>query len=475
VIDCNKELSEKLQLTYYTSSAGWEPTYDFRVEDINQPLVIVYNANVYQSSGEDWNNVTIKLSNNNPSLGGIQPELTTWYLGKKVAYQNESVQKGSSTLKGRIFDSNTNEALAFATIAVYQGSKMITSVSADIDGQYTIKPIESGVYTIKAMYVGYNATQINNIQLLPNKIAFQDFKLKGGVSLNDVVVMNYEPLIDPDTKSGSAITREEYRQMASKSINSVASTTAGIYQMDEGGSAYGTRGVRYDGPVRYIDNQKIIGAELTNDLNTSLKTTVVNLEYVIEIPFTIPSDGEDYSIKIKEVSLPVNYTFHCIPKLDKDVFLTAEITNWTQLNLLSGKSSIYYQGTFTGESFIDVNNANDTLNISLGRDKNTIVIREGNKEMRDKHIAGNTVKETIGWDITVRNNKKNRINIVIQDQFPVSEKKSIDVELLESSDANVSAKTGKLTWDLQVEPDEKKIITYKYSVKYQKDINVQTE
>lgn len=475
VIDCDKELSDKLKLTYYTSSAGWEPTYDFRVEDISQPLVIVYNANVYQSSGEDWNSVNIKLSNNNPTLSGNQPELMPWYLGRKISYQEEPIKTGQSTLKGRVIDVNTNEALSFANLAVYQGNKIITNVSTDIDGQYTIKPIQSGIYNVKVLYVGYNPSQINNIQLVPNKITFQDFKLKGGQALNAVEIVQYsEPSIDADTKSGSSITREEYQYMASKTINSVAATTAGIYQFDNGSTTY-SRGARSNGPIYYIDNQKIIGGELSNDISSTLKTTVVNLEYVIEIPFTIPSDGEDYSIKIKDVSVPVNYVFHSVPKLDKDAFLTAEISNWTQLNLLSGKSGIYYQGTFTGESFIDVNNANDTLNISLGRDKNTVVIREGNKQMIDKRIVGNNVKETIGWDITVRNNKNSRINIVIQDQFPISEKKSIDVELLESSNAKVSTKTGILTWKMQIEPDEKKVFAYKYSVKYPKDTNVTTE
>ena len=145
--------------------------------------------------------------------------------------------------------------------------------------------------------------------------------------------------------------------------------------------------------------------ETANYISNTLKSNVSNLEYVIEIPYTIPSDGEDYSIKIKEVSLTVDYIYHAVPKLDNDVFLTAEIVGWTELNLLSGKSSIYYQGTFTGESYIDANQAGDTLNVSLGRDRNIIVKREGSKEMNDKQILGKNIKETLGWNITVKNNK----------------------------------------------------------------------
>ncbi len=71
---------------------------------------------------------------------------------------------------------------------------------------------------------------------------------------------------------------------------------------------------------------------------------------------------------------PVNYVYYSIPKLDKDVFLIAELSNWTKLNLLSGKSSIYYKGTFTGQSEINANSTKDTLEISLNRDKKNIVV-----------------------------------------------------------------------------------------------------
>jgi hypothetical protein len=76
------------------------------------------------------------------------------------------------------------------------------------------------------------------------------------------------------------------------------------------------------------------------------------------------------------------------------------------------------------------------------------------------------------WNITIKNNKANAITLNLEDQFPVSERKSIEVELLESSNAKIDAKSGKLNWELKLEPNEKKIITYKYSVKYPKYENL---
>lgn len=470
-LDCEKDISADFSMSYYVASAGWTPTYDFRVDDIIKPLNIVYNANVYQSTGENWDNVSLKLSTNNPSLSGNKPELLTWHLGRRSPYQKDVVKQGASALKGRVLDSETNEPLPFANVMIEQNNELLTGTTTDFDGQYTIKPIQSGYYNVKVSYVGYQPVRIDGVLLSPDKITFQDIKLKAStIALEAFEVVEYKtPLIAKDkTTSGATITREDIQRMPGRSASSVANTVGGVYQSDN----INIRGSRGGENQYYIDGIKV---ETSNYISNSLKTNVTNLEYSIDIPYTIPSDGEDYSIKIKEVSLPVKYIYHAVPKLDNDVFLTAEVHDWAQLNLLSGKSNIYYQGTYTGESFIDADQAADTLSISLGRDRNIIVERKGNKEMFDKRFLGSNIKETIGWDITVKNNKNAKIKITVEDQFPVSEKKSIEIERLEYSNAKLDDKTGKLTWELELDPTDKKVLNYKYSVKYPKDINLTLE
>ena len=86
--------------------------------------------------------------------------------------------------------------------------------------------------------------------------------------------------------------------------------------------------------------------------------------------------------------------------------------------------------------------------------------------VNDKKVIGNNVKETIGWEITVRNNNQATVKIIIEDQIPISEIKSVSVESLDYSNAKKSEKTGLLTWELFLKPNEKKVVGYKYTVKY---------
>ena len=469
-IECLSSTSTKLNLSYFIPSAGWEPLYDFRVDEINKPLTIVYNANVFHSSGEDWKNVNITLSNNNPTLDGNKPELIPWYLDRQNPYTQTKIrEQGQGSIKGSVTDRETGEALPFANVVLFKGNEQISGTMTDFDGRFSINPISSGTYSINISYVGYSPQKLTNIHVNEGKITFANIIMGQQIDLQAFEVVDYEvPLISKDqTSSGGTITMESIQKMPGRSSSDIAATVGGVHSNRDG--SYNIRGSRSSSSDTYIDGIRVRkNTETTDLISNTLKETATNIEYKIDIPYSIPSNGENYNLKIKEVNLPVDYIYHAIPKLEKDVFLSAIISDWSSLNLLSGKSSIYYQGTFTSESYIDVNSVEDSLYISLGRDNNITVNREGNKLLNDKKTIGNYIKQTVAWDITVKNNKQTDIHIVIEDQHPLSERKSIEVELLDAPNAKVEQKTGILTWDLTIPSNNKETVNFKYDVKFPK-------
>ncbi|MDC0644237.1 mucoidy inhibitor MuiA family protein [Crocinitomicaceae bacterium] len=444
-VDCISEAKEELKLSYYMYRAGWTPNYDFRVDDVTKPLDIVYNANVFQSSGESWDKVNLTLSTSDPTLDGEKPELVNWILGNADPYKKEIKQKGSGALKGVIQDAESAEPLPFAKVLLKKNGSILGGANTDFDGKFTIKPIPSGTYDVEFKSVGFQKQLIEGVRISNDKITFLDESLNSEVQmLEEVTVVTYTtPLIDKD--GGASISRNDIGRLPVRGAANISSSVRGVRE----------------------DNFK-----KTDYISNSLKTTVANLEYEIDIPYTIPSDGQDYSIKMKELSVPVKYIYHAVPKLDEDAFLTAELTDWTKLNILPGKSNIYYEGTFVGSSNIDTENATDTLSISLGRDKNIAIKREGNKELFDKRVVGSLIKETIGWKISVRNNKDAKINIVIEDQFPISYRKSIDVDRIDYVGAKLDDKTGMLLWDLELNANESKDVQFNYQVRYPKYLNM---
>jgi len=67
-----------LQLSYIVHGPNWTPTYDVRVDTESRKMKVNYFALVRQNTGEDWSDVSLKLSTANPGLGGEHPELDPW-------------------------------------------------------------------------------------------------------------------------------------------------------------------------------------------------------------------------------------------------------------------------------------------------------------------------------------------------------------------------------------------------------------
>ena len=58
---------------------------------------------------------------------------------------------------------------------------------------------------------------------------------------------------------------------------------------------------------------------------------------------------------------------------------------------------------------------------------------------------------------------KQPIEIIVQDQFPISTQKEISVEQIEKSNAELDDETGILKWKLFIEPTVEKKVRLKYA------------
>lgn len=75
-----KATTANIEVSYVVPNAGWAPSYDLRVDDINKPVQLAYKAHVYQNSGVEWKKIKLTLSTGNPNEGAQAPQLNPWYL-----------------------------------------------------------------------------------------------------------------------------------------------------------------------------------------------------------------------------------------------------------------------------------------------------------------------------------------------------------------------------------------------------------
>jgi uncharacterized protein (TIGR02231 family) len=195
---------------------------------------------------------------------------------------------------------------------------------------------------------------------------------------------------------------------------------------------------------------------------------VVSTEFKIGVPYDVPADGQYYDVEMQRETLKATYDYFCAPKLDGDAFLRAKVTDWMQYSLLPGESNIYFRGTYVGKAYIDPAMANDTLDLSLGRDKSISVDRKMLSDFCKTSSLGGNTRTTKAFEISITNTKKVPVTFTLEDQIPLSQNEDITVELEESSGAVVDAATGKLTWSLTLAPGETVKKQLRFSVKYPK-------
>lgn len=202
---------------------------------------------------------------------------------------------------------------------------------------------------------------------------------------------------------------------------------------------------------------------------TTVAENQLNVSFDIDIPYDILSNGKIHSVSLKEIKLPATYKYYAVPKVENEAFLLAEIADYSKYNLLRGEANIIFEGMYVGKTFIEPNQTSDTLNLSMGRDKKVSIKREKVADKSGTKFLSTKKEQTFTFDITVRNNKKEAVELLLKDQYPLTTNKEIEVELLQSDGAKINAETGILTWQLQLKPNETKKFRISYKVKYPKD------
>lgn len=117
-------------------------------------------------------------------------------------------QAQGGELKGTVTD-NTKKLIPFANIALYRGTQLVTGGVANINGDYSIKPITPGIYDVEMSAIGYTKKRFTNIHINGGKTEF----LNGFLDHGEIIVCfldYYSPVIQKDqTEQGSFWSRRD--------------------------------------------------------------------------------------------------------------------------------------------------------------------------------------------------------------------------------------------------------------------------
>lgn len=398
----------KMELRYFIADAGWKPNYDIRIEDVNSPLGLFYKAKVNQNTGEDWKDVLLTLSSGDPSISNYKPELDAYFLTFDNFYSKrdplEASKPYSGTVSGRVVD-EIGEPIPGVSIMI-KGTTQ--GVATDMDGRYSIK-VPSASSTLVYSFIGMKSLE------LPASSPVRNVRMESdNVALEEVVVTAY----------------------GARSENMMI------------------RGVSSSAPKMNIQ------------IPLAIEKSQVATEFKIEIPYSIPSDNQAYDVSILEYTVPAQYKYAAVPKLTTDAFLMASIPDWHLYELLDGDVSLFFKGIYQGKTYFDLSSIEDTLTVSVGRDRDIQIKRESKKEFSRRSVVGSNKREQRVWEISVKNNKPFPVDIVVEDQYPISRLSDIKVEQVDAPGATIDEATGKVKWNLNLKSGETRTLQIKYTVRY---------
>src|SRR5690554_1051198 len=326
-----------VEISYLTTQAAWQPGYEIRIDKINEPIQMLYKAQVRQNTGFDWKNVKLSLTSGQANQNTIAPELNTWF----VDYYSDDVQ------------------------------------------------------------------------------------------VNEIIINSYRS--EPMAAAASKTVQEDFND----------ETTSG----------------------RLTDYSTISDYTQVNE-------SQLNVTFDIDIPYTILSNSKQHSVSLTDVNIPATYTYLSIPKLDNNVYLVAKIKDYNQYNMLAGEANVVFDGMYVGKTYLNPSSHKDELQLSLGKDPNISVDRKVVTDKSGTKMLSSKKEQSFTYEITVRNNKKEPIELIIEDQIPVSKNKDIEITLTEKKGATHNEETGKLSWEIKLKPNTSEKIRFGYQVKSDKNQNL---
>ena len=179
-------------------------------------------------------------------------------------------------IAGHVLD-DKKEPLPSAVVQVYQGGTLRGGAATDYDGNYVIKPLEPGSYSILVIYNGYDSILTNGVNVTPGQRTTMDFTMARHVTgLVNVVIRDYhKKLVDIDHVGTHSLDSKEIAVIPTTEITDLVALTPGLYQQKRG-TDVSIGGARSSGTLYIIDGVQVQG---TTGVNMA-QGSVENLEVI---------------------------------------------------------------------------------------------------------------------------------------------------------------------------------------------------
>lgn len=259
------------------------------------------------------------------------------------------------------------------------------------------------------------------------------------------------------------------------------------YQEDERDYFKSYKKAEANGKAAMMDEESVPESKKKNGAPIP-ESTITSAGFSFEVTFPIKQtlqSSEKYQKKlIKSYKLKsareLKYYFETVPESSGKIFLMAKTSNRTELPWLGGEAQVFLENEFIGKVDIPNTPVDKEQELVLGIAPDMTGKKELVKKFNDTSgVFGGNTRIVYSYKITVENNSKEQREVIIRDNFPVSNSKEIEVAIKNLSTQFVSDEDIKKTTEYQqgirkfiinLSPGAKKEITYDAVITYDKQL-----
>ena len=207
-------------------------------------------------------------------------------------------------------------------------------------------------------------------------------------------------------------------------------------------------------------------------IEASVESEGATVEFALPHRLSVPGDGQTHRVAIATREFPAKFDFFAVPRRVELAYGRATITNNSSLSLLEGQVSVFRDGVFVGRATLKNTAPGGEFQLFLGPDEQVRANRELAARDTDKNFLGSTKRVHFAYSIEVHNLKTRAVKLGVQDQIPVSRSENIKVKLRSSSPEAAPGDLGLLDWELQLQPDEKRVLRFDFAVEAPRETHI---
>lgn len=190
----------------------------------------------------------------------------------------------------------------------------------------------------------------------------------------------------------------------------------------------------------------------------------------------VPATGEAKRVLIAQETAEPVLVVRTVPKVNAKAYLYAKFVVPEGSPVLSGPISLFRDGTFVGTGKMPVLAAGEEHDLGFGVDDAVRVRHAIEQEKRgETGLISTSRTDNRSYKLSVKNLHERPINMIIEDQIPVSKNKEIEVVMtgnLKPSQTNVDDRRGVVAWDISLPPGQERAFSFGYRVSWPSDRSI---